>query len=406
MQFTRLNYWVTAIALICSLPFAGAQQLTRIQNFGSNPGNLKMYVYTPAGLDTSRQTPLVVVLHGCLQSAGAAAKQTGWNKLADTYGFRVLYPQQRILNNPQKCFCWYQRSDIEKGKGESFSIKQMIDEVKRTNAIDSSQVFITGLSAGAAMGVALMADYPEAFNAGAIFAGGAYKTATNIWTGILSLYGWRIKSPEKWGALVREQNPNYTGEYPRMIIYQGKADVVVNKRNGSQLMKQWTNLHGLSTTPTETIRRFAGAKAIEKNIYRTNEGKEAVLYYRIKHLGHALLVDPGKCLNQGGKRGLFSADKNYFSTYWTAVDFGLIPRPAIIGKTEVSANETATYSLSPSVDGQKVSWKFPKDCKVIQNQGNGELTLKWFGKGGSINAAAYYDKKCRQAFSTLVVKVK
>jgi hypothetical protein len=111
-------------------------------------------------------------------------------------------------------------------------------------------------------------------------------------------------------------------------------------------------------------------------------------------------------LTRGGKRGLFSADKNYFSTYWTAVDFALIPRPAIIGKTEVSANETVTYSLSPSVNGQKVSWKFPKDCKVIQNQGNGELTLKWFGKGGSINAAAYYDKKCRQAFSTLVVKVK
>ena len=80
----------------------------------------------------------------------------------------------------------------------------MIDEVKRTNNIDSTQVYITGLSAGAAMAVVMMADYPETFNTGAIFAGGAYKTATNLWTALLTFYGWRIKSPDKWAELVRE----------------------------------------------------------------------------------------------------------------------------------------------------------------------------------------------------------
>jgi poly(hydroxyalkanoate) depolymerase family esterase len=405
MQHSLINYLLATIMGCCVVSTSLAQQLTQVQSFGSNPGNLKMYVYTPANLDTTKKVPLVVVLHGCLQSANAAAKQTGWNKLADTYGFKVLYPQQRILNNPQKCFCWYQRNDIEKGKGESFSIKQMIDEVKRSGGIDSARVFITGLSAGAAMGVALMADYPETFNAGAIFAGGAYKTATNIWNGILSLYGFRIKSPEKWGALVREQNPGYHGAYPRMIIYQGKADVVVNKRNGSQLMKQWTNLHSLSTTPTVTIRRFAGIKAIEKNIYRTPQGIDAVLYYRIKHLGHALLVDPGKCFNQGGRRGLFSADKNYFSTYWTAIDFGLISIPAIQGKTIVSENETVTYTIAPANGAQKIVWSYPKGCTVVENKGDNHLTLKWGSKPGNINATGYYDKKCKQNYITLPVAV-
>ena len=157
-----------------------------------------------------------------------------------------------------------------------------------------------------------MINYHSRIDTGAIFAGGAYKTATNLWTALLTFYGWRIKSPDKWAELVREQNPNYTGAYPRMIIYQGNADVVVNKRNGSQLMKQWTYLHHLSTTPTEKIKRFANTKAVEKNIYRDSSGKAAVLYYKVKHLGHALLVDPGKCFNQGGHMGLFSADKNYF----------------------------------------------------------------------------------------------
>ena len=164
-----------------------SQSLVRINEFGNNPGNLKMYLYSPGSLNDSAQTPLVVVLHGCLQSAGSVAKQTGWNKLADTYGFRVLYPQQRVINNPGKCFCWYKQSDIEKGKGENYSVLQMIEQVKKNYSIDSTQIFVTGLSAGAGMSVALMAGYPETFNAGAVFAGGAYKTATNLWTSMMTM---------------------------------------------------------------------------------------------------------------------------------------------------------------------------------------------------------------------------
>ena len=111
-----------------------------------------------------------------------------------------------------------------------------------------------------------------------------------------------------------------------MIIYHGNADMVVNKRNGSQLMKQWTNLHHISTEPSEVRKRFAGVKAIEKRIYRDNDSNAVVIYYKVKRLGHALLVDPGNGEKQGGRLGLFSADKNYFSTYWTAIDFGLIAR--------------------------------------------------------------------------------
>ena len=406
MQASFLKvYWIPILLLFASI--TNAQKLTEVKSFGDNPGNLKMYMYSPAGLSADKKVPLVVVLHGCLQSAGVVAKQSGWNKLADEYGFKVLYPQQRMLNNPNKCFCWYNRSDIEKGKGEALSVKQMIDEVKRTNNIDTTQVFITGLSAGGAMSVVLMADYPETFNTGAVFAGGAYKTATNLWTALLTFYGWRIKSPDKWGDLVREQNPKYTGAYPRMIIYQGNADVVVNKRNGSQLMKQWTNLHHLTTTPSETIKRFAKIKAIEKNIYRDSTGKAMVMYYRIKHLGHALLVDPGKCANQGGKHLAFSADKNYFSSYWTAVDFGLIHLPQIEGKKTVAANEQhITYSVPSSNTNSKFVWSFPKGCEVIENKGNNSITLNWGNKPGNIDVIECTSDKCKQTYPTLYVQVK
>ncbi|MFN8324038.1 MAG: PHB depolymerase family esterase [Chitinophagales bacterium] len=393
------------ITLLLCYPVLFAQKIERVNSFGENPGNLKMYLYQPNGLDDKKNIPLIVVLHGCLQNAGIVAKQSGWNKLADQFGFMVLYPQQRMLNNPMKCFCWYQRSDLEKGKGENYSIKQMIEAVKRSYRIDSSRVFVTGLSAGAAMAVTMMADYPETFNAGAVFAGGAYKTATNIWTAMLSLYGWRIKSPDNWGQLVREQNSEYTGAYPKMIIYQGNADVVVNKRNGTQLMKQWTNLHGVSTTPTESIKRFAQVKAIEKNIYRKPDSSVAVIYYRVKHMGHALLVNPGKCENEGGKLVAFSSDKNYFSSYWTAVDFGLIELPYIQGSRQVaSGTQNVTYSV-PLVEGAMYEWRYPKDCKAIGNTNTNSITLNFGKRGGNIDVTRVISSTCKQLYPTLNVVV-
>lgn len=364
-----------------------------------------MYTYSPPRLSNNQQAPLVVVLHGCLQNAKVVAKQSGWNKLADEYGFRVLYPEQRIINNPAKCFCWFNRNDIEKGKGENFSIQQMIESQKQNGLVDTSKIFIAGLSAGAAMAVNMLADYPAIFNAGAIFAGGAYKTATNIWTASLSMYGFRIKSPKKWAALVREQNPGYKNRYPRIIIYHGNADLVVNKRNGAQLMKQWTFLHAVGTQPTERIKRFAGTKVVEKNIYRDSDSNAVVIYYKLKRMGHGLPIDPGNCENKGGKRTSFSADKNFFSTYWTAVDFGLIYLPEIQGKKTITAFENnLTYSVHVN-DKAKFEWSYPKNCKVLGNSSGNTITLNWGDESGNIDVKEITDGKCGRVFPTLLVKV-
>ena len=383
-----------------------AQSLQRVKKFGSDPGNLKMYLYTPPGSDAATKMPLVVVLHGCLQSANIVAKQTGWNKLADKYGFRVLYPQQRLVNNPMGCYCIYNKDDIEKGKGEDYSIKQMIDETERTYQTDSTKIFVTGLSAGALMAVSMMADYPETFNAGAVFAGAAYKSVTNIWTGLLTSYGWLARSPAKWAKLVHDQNPDYTGTYPRMIIYQGKMDVVVNKNNGKQLVKQWTALHGIGQKPDETIRHFAHARLVEKNIYNDTSGNAAVIYYKLKAVGHALPIDPGRCTQQGGKLTAFSRDINYFSTYWTAVDFGLIPRPTISGEAAVNARaKNLTYSV-PADPDSKYKWHLPKGCRIIGDRNASSITIDWGDREGNVDVTEISAGRCKQVYSTLLVKVK
>src|SRR5258707_954061 len=95
-----------AIVAACSMPpddeapVSGAAQavtLSQVTGFGSNPGNLRMFVYVPSGLPAG--APLVVAMHGCTESASVYSTQTEWGNLADRFRFAVVFPEQQSANN-------------------------------------------------------------------------------------------------------------------------------------------------------------------------------------------------------------------------------------------------------------------------------------------------------------------
>ena len=76
---------------------SSATHLTELTGFGTNPGALRMFTYAPKKLSAS--PALVVVLHGCTQSAAGYDLGAGWSTLADRYGFVLLLPEQTPANN-------------------------------------------------------------------------------------------------------------------------------------------------------------------------------------------------------------------------------------------------------------------------------------------------------------------
>ena len=109
--------------------------LAAVADFGANPGALDMYEYVPADLPAN--APLVVVLHGCTQSANAMTA-AGWNQLADQYQFAVVYPEQSSANNPVECFNWAgeygDTANLVRGQGENQSILSRSTTRSRTTA--------------------------------------------------------------------------------------------------------------------------------------------------------------------------------------------------------------------------------------------------------------------------------
>ena len=109
--------------------------LQEVEDFGTNPGALRMLTYLPDNL--SPRPALVVVLHGSMQSAADYDLGAGWSTLADRYGFALLMPEQSRRNNLNRSFNWFQRNDTQRGEGEAHSIAQMVEQMGRVRRRDS-----------------------------------------------------------------------------------------------------------------------------------------------------------------------------------------------------------------------------------------------------------------------------
>ena len=307
--------------LLLFIPFLSFAQLKEEHNFGENPGNLKMFAFT-AKVSQNEARPLVVALHGCSQTAASMSQQSGWNNLAMDHNFIVIYPQQKRSNNGSNCFNWFKENDTDKNSGESQSIKSMVDFAIENYNIDTNQIFIYGLSAGAAMAVSQMANYPELYNTGAIFAGAPHKIVTKYSQAMKAMNGKMNKTPEEWGKLVAPDS--IKNKYPKLLVFHGEKDPFVDINNAYELIEQWSYLHQTDAEEDSLIQSFENNPTVQRISYFNDNKEEVIVFYKIANIGHALPVDPGKRKNQGGETGTFSKDIDFFSTYYVAKDFGLV----------------------------------------------------------------------------------
>src|SRR6187200_1501364 len=130
------------------VPGAEPSRLSALDDFGANPGKLGAWFFAP---EQAGSTPLVVVLHGCTQTAAGYDRGSGWSELAEAYGFAVVFPEQQRSNNANLCFNWFEPGDTRRDAGEALSIAQMVDTMIKRHGLDQQRVYISGLSAGGAM---------------------------------------------------------------------------------------------------------------------------------------------------------------------------------------------------------------------------------------------------------------
>ena len=318
---------------------SGEDRLSDLADFGDNPGNLRGRLYVPATL--AKPAPLVVVLHGCTQTAASYDEGSGWSRLADRHGFLLLFPEQQRANNPNLCFNWFQAGDTRRDGGEAASIRQMVDRISADHKVDPTRIFVTGLSAGGAMASVMLASYPEIFAGGAIIAGIAFGCAGSVGEAFQCMGGRGRSSASALGDNVRAAS-DHKGPWPRVSVWHGSADPTVTASNGDDIVKQWLNVHRLRAKPdvTDTIEGYP------HRVWMDAAERPLIEQYVITGMGHGTPLDPGEAEGQSGVAGPHMLDAAISSTDRIAAFFGVADEVVAVRPMEKHAKPAKPQRVS------------------------------------------------------------
>ncbi len=294
--------------------------LVEIAEFGANPGDLRMFSYAPENL---QPTPaLVVVLHGCGQTAAGYDLGAGWSTLAQHYGFALLMPQQQPSNNGQGCFNWFNPEDTARGSGEARSISEMIAQMVNDHHIDAKRIYVTGLSAGGAMTSVMLATYPDLFAAGAVIAGLPFGVATNVREALSGMFQTPPRPATELGDFVRNAS-NHQGPWPKLSVWHGSADRTVNPANADEIVKQWLDVHQLPAAPMSE----GTVDGYPRQVWWNTNGETVVESYTITDMAHGTPLGIADNDERYGAEGAFLIEAGISSSYHIANFFGLTERP-------------------------------------------------------------------------------
>jgi poly(hydroxyalkanoate) depolymerase family esterase len=290
--------------------------LQEVTGFGDNPGNLRLFAFVPPQLQKPRA--LVVVLHGCGQTAASYDLGAGWSTLAEHYGFALLMPEQQRINNSNTCFNWFHPEDTARDSGEACSIREMIAHMTETHRVDPKRIFITGLSAGGGMTSVMLATYPEVFAAGAVIAGLPYGIATNLREALDGMFHSPERPARELGDLVRRAS-NHRGPWPRISVWHGSADRTVNPGNANEIVKQWLDLHDLPEAPMAET----DIDGYPRQAWWNKDGETLVESYAITDMAHGTPLGLADNDQRYGVEGAFLIEAGISSSYHIAKFFGL-----------------------------------------------------------------------------------
>jgi acetylxylan esterase len=338
---------LTAVMFLSGAPAAKAASLVQVTNFGNNPSNLQMYIYVPNNVRPN--PPILLALHQCTGSGPGFYSGTSFASLADQYGFIVIYPSVTRSGS-----CWDVSSSqalTRNGGSDPVGLMSMITYTEQHYGGNANQVYVTGASSGAMMTNVMLADYPDVFKAGAAFMGVPYYC---FYTGTVD--GWNSScadgqvsmTGQAWGNLVRNTaDPGYSGPRPRMQLWHGTADTTLNYENFGQEILQWTNVLGVSSTPTSTTTPQSGWTETQ---YDNAAGTPQVEGFSIAGAGHVLPIEgegmETDAIDFFGLNNVTTGNQvsvtnpgNQTSTVGTAASLQ-------IHATDSAAGQTLTYSAS------------------------------------------------------------
>ena len=240
------------------------------------PAGLRQgHLYSPPRASRAAKAPLLVMLHGCGQTAESFALSTRMNRIAARAGWFVLYPAQDRHAHPQGCWNWY-ATRTGAAQAEVATLLAGIDQVCLRHPVDARRVAVAGLSAGAGMAALLALRHPGRFRAVVMHSGVPPGAAHSTASALSAMLG--TGRAAALGALPGVALP------PLMVIH-GSADTVVAPANGRAAARLWAEAAGALPGPARKLQRGQRRSAMVVDYRR--RGRLAVTLCEIDQVAHA-----------------------------------------------------------------------------------------------------------------------
>ena len=393
----------------------------KAESIGSFSG-LNAYLYKPTGVTNASVTKMVVAMHGCLETAEVYAGNTRWSTYAEDKKFLVLYPENPSGKGYNQCFDWYSSAAQNGSAGSSSAaVIAMINKVKETYP-NVTEIYATGLSAGGALAAIMLAKYPTLFTKGSVQSGLPYAGYTGSAFSTLSyMAGTNAdKSPSTWAGIM----PTNPGTYPPILVFHGDADNTVKPLFLTEIMEQWTEVHGIDRTADNGGSKLKeGHSGHTYNEYHDAQGKVIVATVLIAGMGHGTAVDPeGTGADAGGSAcggnlGMcYAFDVGLNSTYYAAKFFGLLDggdTPPLISTVspsngaEVTSNFTWTVNASDDKGVSKIEFRVNGGLVDTKTDGSQSTTvdISSYDNGTVLNLQATAFDTINQSTNSQIVQV-
>jgi poly(hydroxyalkanoate) depolymerase family esterase len=263
-------------------------------------GSRAYKLWAPATIETEKASPLVMLLHGCTLDAREMAGISGMNEVADANRFLVVYPEQSRRANLLKCWNWFNPKHQTRGRGEPSILAAIVEQVCSRFRVDSDRIYVAGVSAGGAMAVIAGATYPDLFAAIAVCAGGEFRAATSVSTGLAVMKHGGPNPLQQGKAAFEAMGPGLARKKKRrmpVIAFHGTADARVNPVNTEQIIAQWRATNtclaaqqgetDFSMSEQTVVGQVPAGYAYERRIYTDQTGELSMESWIVDGLGHA-----------------------------------------------------------------------------------------------------------------------
>jgi poly(hydroxyalkanoate) depolymerase family esterase len=238
----------------------------------ANAGGARQYaLYIPQS-HARAPTGLLVMLHGCSQSAHDFAAGTRMNDVAEEHGFLVAYPEQTPAANASKCWNWFEEDHHRRDCGEAAVLAGITRDLMQKFAIGRDRVFIAGLSAGGAAAAVMGFEYPDLYSAIGVHSGLACGAARDL--------------PSAFAAMKQGSATARRRRLPmRTIVFHGDQDATVSPINAAQVIAQSRGMERLTVATTQG--RAPGGVRYTRTLHTTGDGRAMIEHWELHGAGHA-----------------------------------------------------------------------------------------------------------------------